>query len=298
MRAHTITSKARTGAGARTKRTVVPGGILALSLAVALLGATASTASADRVIGTWNCQPLPPGTLPTDDPQIGRCFGGVLDSFDFGYHQLGTSAAQRFGLGVLENDTFNPRIGTSGDYAQTNDCPPTLSAPSGRVQGCFIDVTYTPTSAGTRRGTLTTGPGGPTVALTGSAGIGPSPPPLTLSVRVGGRQAPWRGDFGQRVVLTRKLELVATTSNDSTLFATGAVKETTKLLAADVTTRFKVKLERLKRLRESRSSPMAKVRFAATDEFGQTTSFLLRLLFCTKQWRPDESACWPARSRN
>ena len=39
MRAHTITTKAST---------IVPGGILALGLAVVLLAATASTASADR----------------------------------------------------------------------------------------------------------------------------------------------------------------------------------------------------------------------------------------------------------
>jgi hypothetical protein len=45
MRAHTITAKARVGARGRTKRTIVPRGILALSLAVALVAATASTAS-------------------------------------------------------------------------------------------------------------------------------------------------------------------------------------------------------------------------------------------------------------
>ena len=41
MRAHTITTKAST---------IVSGGILALSLAVVLLAATASTASADRTL--------------------------------------------------------------------------------------------------------------------------------------------------------------------------------------------------------------------------------------------------------
>jgi hypothetical protein len=155
------------------KRRIVPGAILALSLAVALLGATASTASADRVIGPWNCPPLPPGPpLPVDDPQIQRCFGGALESFDFGYHQLGTSAPQRFALGVLNNDTFNPRIGISGDYAQTNDCPPTLSVPNERVVGCWIDVTFTPRGTGFRLGALTTGPGGPTVTLTGTTDPG------------------------------------------------------------------------------------------------------------------------------
>jgi hypothetical protein len=46
MRAHTITPQARAGARGRMKRRIVPGGILALSLAVVLLAAAASTASA------------------------------------------------------------------------------------------------------------------------------------------------------------------------------------------------------------------------------------------------------------
>jgi hypothetical protein len=173
MRAHTSTTQVRVGGRGRMKRRIVPGGILALSLAVVLLAATASTASAERGVGTWNCAPLPPAPpRPLDDPQITSCFGGPLESFDFGYHKRGTSAAQRFALGVYDNDTFSPRIGVSGDYAQTNNCPPTLSAPNERVQGCLIDVTFTPMGKGFRGGTLTTGPGGPTVALTGTTDPG------------------------------------------------------------------------------------------------------------------------------
>jgi hypothetical protein len=48
MRAHTITTKARVGARGRTKRTIVPRGILALSLAVVLFATTASSAGAGR----------------------------------------------------------------------------------------------------------------------------------------------------------------------------------------------------------------------------------------------------------
>jgi hypothetical protein len=171
MRTHTITTKAST---------IVPGGILALSLAVVLLAATASTASASRVVGTWNCPPLPAPSYPVDDPQIQRCFG-PSGKFDFGYHRPGTSASQRFALGVSNNDTFSPEVGVSGDYAQTNNCPPTLSAPEGRVQGCIIDVTFTPTGKGPKRGTLATGPGGPTVALTGGGEDAKGPPDLRLS---------------------------------------------------------------------------------------------------------------------
>jgi hypothetical protein len=46
MRAHTITTKARAGGRGHRKRTMVPGGILALSLAVVLFAATASSAGA------------------------------------------------------------------------------------------------------------------------------------------------------------------------------------------------------------------------------------------------------------
>jgi hypothetical protein len=159
------------------KRRIVPGGILALSLAVVLMAATASTASADRFLGTWNCPPPspPPTTLDQIPP---ACFGQLASTpsipptqgiFDFGYHQLGTSAAQRFALGVTDNDSFNPRIGVSGDYAQTNNCRPTLSAGADpQLDGCLIDVTFTPTGEGFKGGTLTTGPGGPTAALTGT----------------------------------------------------------------------------------------------------------------------------------
>jgi hypothetical protein len=194
MRAHTITTKAST---------IVPGGILAMSLAVVLLGATASTASAERYIGTWNCPPPPqppPASWPVDDPQIQGCLGSLwitppdwpesdtLGSFDFGHHQLGTSASQRIALGVV-GDTFSPKIGVSGDYgaqtneyAQTNNCPATLSAPEGRVKGCLIDVTFTPTGKGPRPlGILTTGPGGPTMGLSGAGPAPTDPPNLQLS---------------------------------------------------------------------------------------------------------------------
>ena len=46
MRAHTITTTARGGGRGRTKRNIVPRGILALSLAVVLFAATASSAGA------------------------------------------------------------------------------------------------------------------------------------------------------------------------------------------------------------------------------------------------------------
>ena len=67
MRAHAITTKAST---------TVLGGILALGLAVVLLAATASTASAERALSTWNCPPPPtPPTSPTTIAEIQDCVG-------------------------------------------------------------------------------------------------------------------------------------------------------------------------------------------------------------------------------
>jgi len=62
MRAHTITTKARVGGRGRTKRTIAPRGIFALSLAVGLLAATASSASATTTLSPTSPAP-PPLTL-------------------------------------------------------------------------------------------------------------------------------------------------------------------------------------------------------------------------------------------
>jgi hypothetical protein len=175
-------------------RRIVPGGILALSLAVVLLAATASSASwapgsVSVALGTWHCPH--PFTPPTTLDQVpGGCLGSpARASSDFGYRVVGTSTSRRFWLGV-RGDTFspriafNPRIGVSGEYAQTNYCPPTLSAGAGQIEGCLITVSFTPTGerTGPRPGTLTTGPGGPTMTLIGNGEPRDSvPPDLKLS---------------------------------------------------------------------------------------------------------------------
>jgi hypothetical protein len=190
MRAHAITTKAST---------IVSGGILALSLTVALLGATASTASAERgpterssvpgfsspTLSPWYCPP--PATQSTTLDQVRGCLDITPEpSFGFGDRQVGvTSPAQPFALGVFDDPPFNPTISVSGDYAQTNNCPPTLSAALPQIQGCLITVTFAPTGTGPRHGTLSTGPGGPTMALTGKGVTTPTPWdwPVELSVR-------------------------------------------------------------------------------------------------------------------
>jgi hypothetical protein len=170
------------------KRRIIPGGILALSLAVALMAATASTASANGFYTTWSC-PLAPSALTTFDQVPRECITGAeLDSgpsFDFGYHLVGTSTSQGFAL-FGTRGPFNPSIGVSGEYAQTNNCPPTLSAGDfPQIDGCLITVTFTPTPTGEpygrRPGTLTIGDGVP-LALTGGGDPRDSvPPDLKLS---------------------------------------------------------------------------------------------------------------------
>jgi hypothetical protein len=80
-------------------------------------------------------------------------------------------------VGVYDNDSFNPEIRVSGDFAQTNNCPATLSAPAAQIQGCLITVTFSPTRSGPREGILSTGTGGPTAELTGNGGRHRTPRP-------------------------------------------------------------------------------------------------------------------------
>jgi hypothetical protein len=241
--------------------------ILALSLAAILLGATASTASATRTL------------TPT--------------SVDYGNRQVGTtSSAQAFTLKVrctlvilpttkCVKDTFSPSISItfgqfglpSSQFAQTNNCPATMTGPGDFPQGgqtCTISVSFTPTSTGPKEGTLSTGSGGPTAALSGNGVTtptpptpptpGPAPPTLTLDLDA------------KKQELKKKLTFFATTNVDSTLEAGGSVKNTTKQLAAGEKTKVKAKLKGSKREKlddklATSGRANAKVEAVATDEF-------------------------------
>lgn len=92
-------------------------------------------------------------------------------SLTFPVLQIGlTSAPQTLTITNLSSHsaTFTS-IATSGDFIQTNSCPTTLSA----GQNCTVTVTFQPTAAGTRKGSLKfkdNCPGSPaqTLALTGT----------------------------------------------------------------------------------------------------------------------------------
>jgi hypothetical protein len=96
-------------------------------------------------------------------------------SLDFGSEYVGgTTAAQTVTLQNTGGASLNiSRIETSGDFAETNNCPGSLD-PAG---SCAILVTFSPTMNGTRNGTLTViddAANSPqTVSLTG-IGTGPN----------------------------------------------------------------------------------------------------------------------------
>ena len=268
--------------------------ILTLSLTLVLLAATASTAGAGRGLAPWYCSP--PVTPPTTIGEIPPgCLGhvslpdGPPESFYFGDRQVGTaSPVQRFGFGAWCQDpyacyeNFNPSIEVTGDYAQTNNCASTLSAvyPPIELQGCLISVTYAPTGIGSDEGTLSTGPGGPTLTLTGNGVATPTPPALPLRLSVQAERGP---PGSPRVHLKTELEFLGITNNTSMVVARGDIKRTTAQLVAGLPdpTRIKGRLAHLKRLEQSTKHRLKlEIKFAATDEFGQTATDKLKVTLC------------------
>ena len=300
MRAHAITTKPPVGGRGRARRTIVPG-VLALSLAWGLLAATASTASAQgSSLSTWYCPPL---TRPAS------CYGpdlGPTTSFDFGDRQVRTtSPVQRFALAVrcYSNpclETLNPSIGVSGDYAQTNDCPATLSAAApGQGQRCIIEVTFTPAGTGPKAGTLSTGPGGPTLRLTGRGVTHATPPALPLLLSVGYRGYHQGLDPSSEPFLKRKLALSVHTNYDSRVVVSGGVTRTVAQSQPTRRTRLKANLKHLRRLKESPTEPTVKIKFAATDEFGQRVTDELKVPLCRRNWDAYTVICgrWSGHSQ-
>jgi hypothetical protein len=114
-------------------------------------------------------------------------------SLTFGNQNVGTtSAAQNITLSNGGTAALSiTSIAASGDYAQTNTCGTSLAAGA----NCAISVTFTPTAAGTRTGTITVtdnAPGSPqTASLTGTGvAVGPtaslSPTSLTFAAQTVG----------------------------------------------------------------------------------------------------------------
>ena len=106
----------------------------------------------------------------------------VSSSTNLGYATVGTPGPA-FQVPLLNNRTTAlsiSSIATSKEYTQTNNCPATVNP----GQGCTINVTFAPTGAGSRPGTLTVTDSDSTspqvVALSGTgSGVGLSPSKLT-----------------------------------------------------------------------------------------------------------------------
>ena len=108
-------------------------------------------------------------------------------------------------------------------------------------------------------------------ASTASTTPTPAAPDLTLGVRSSAGEA-----FPHQ-----KLRFYATTSNDSTLVATGRkIEKTTKQLAAGEESKIKVRVKHKKQLAGGDAKATVKIKFAANDEFGQTATdeYTLRIL--------------------
>jgi len=113
-------------------------------------------------------------------------------SLDFGFLQLGlTSPAQAVNIANVSNHAVNfGSIVSTGDFTQANTCPSSLQP----GQGCSVSVTFSPTQAGARTGTVTLSddcPGSPTqvIALTGvgeTLALGFSPASLNFGSVVAG----------------------------------------------------------------------------------------------------------------
>ena len=113
-------------------------------------------------------------------------------SLNFGLLQIGFTSPPQTAMvtNVSTHSVTFTSIASTGDYAQTHTCPTILTA----GQNCTITVTFTPTAAGTRKGTVTltdNSPGSPSqiIPLTGTGetlALGFTPASLNLgSVVVG-----------------------------------------------------------------------------------------------------------------
>jgi hypothetical protein len=72
-------------------------------------------------------------------------------------------------------DTFSPVLSATSGFVPTSTCPTTLVAIlPGLPESCTVDVSFVPVVGGPLSGLLSTGSGGPTVTLHGTASAPPS----------------------------------------------------------------------------------------------------------------------------
>ena len=155
-------------------------------------------------------------------PNCGSSVTANPTSLTFGSQTVGTTSAPQ--SVTLTNNGSNSvtitSISASGDFSQGNNCGSSLSGNS----SCTIDVTFSPTSSGTRTGTLTVtdSAGTQTVSLTGTGtGVGN----VTLT--------PSSVNFGNQGVGTTSSAHPVTLSNGGTSALTGISIAITGVNAGD-----------------------------------------------------------------
>jgi hypothetical protein len=245
------------------KRSIVPRGILTLSVTVALVAIPVSSAMADRT--------LDPGTV------------------DFGPRQVNTTSPPQTHelrafcnapqlvcilIALAGGDPFDPDISVTGDFAQTNDCVGILQGALPQGQSCSIQTTFTPTSPGPKEGTLSTGPDGPTAALTGVGVETPTPPtPPEPGPPTPPAEPPTLELDAKKQELKKKVKFFAESNQDATLVVGGGVKTSERELVAGERRKVKAKPKKRGKLaRKLANTGKAKVKInaAATNDAGST----------------------------
>jgi hypothetical protein len=245
------------------KRSIVPRGILTLSVTVALVAIPVSSAMADRT--------LDPGTV------------------DFGPRQVGTTSPPQthelrafcnapqlvcIFIALAGGDPFDPDISVTGDFAQTNDCIGILQGALPQGQSCSIQTTFTPTSPGPKEGTLSTGPDGPTATLTGTGVTTPTPPtPPEPGPPTQPAEPPTLDLDAKKQELKKKVKFFAESNEDATLVVGGGVKTSQRELVAGERRKVKAKPKKLGKLvKKVANTGKAKVKInaAATNDAGST----------------------------
>jgi hypothetical protein len=129
--------------------------VLAAFFAIAAVAVLPATASADLIPPTADTPSVDFGSLPVgkQSPPIPITLTETCTSLNC--------------LGAILPDQFAPVLNVTSGFTQTSNCPLNLLALLGLPVTCKVDVVFVPTLVGKITGLLTTGGGGPSVALNG-----------------------------------------------------------------------------------------------------------------------------------
>ena len=245
------------------KRSIVPRGILTLSVTVALVAIPVSSAMADRT--------LDPGTVDSGPRQVNTT--SPPQSHELRAFCDAPQLVCIF-IALAGGDPFDPNVSVTGDFAQTNDCVGILQGALPQGQSCSIQTTFTPTSPGPKEGTLSTGPDGPTATLTGVGVETPTPPtPPEPGPPTPPAPDPTLELDAKKQELKKKVKFFAESNQDATLVVGGGVKTSERELVAGERRKVKAKPKKRGKLaRKLANTGKAKVKInaAATNDAGST----------------------------